>query len=416
MDTPSSSATNQGQQDNPRNIAEGGEIYCITNKVEGKHYIGQVKKFVKAINEKKGTHGRWQQHVYDAFRNDEFRREGGLYDAIRKYGPEAFTVFKICDCTLEEMDDKEQYYIRVYNSLSPKGYNMKHGGRNGKHIDSVKRKISVMQFGNRREKKDRKHDEDKELPKYIIAKRENDVLVGYVITGFPIGINKCDYLRNISFFNKANPEKALELAIVHLNNLKKQYASVLEEIEARRAAQHASDPSYKPTNIPKPDDTIQLPAYLYPIMDDEDDILRGYYVDGMQDFKGNPIPKREFRGDNTMATLIEAKRFIEQVEILNEHNTTVEDWGMVDTTLRRSKVQASGYYLPRYLTVRRYKYKDTDKITGFQIQGLPLKDIDGNAYKYHKDFNDKSMTLDHKYRLAINHLKEMMELHRQQHM
>jgi len=405
---PSSSSLDRSATD------DGGEIYCITNKIEGKHYIGQVKKFVRACRDKKGHLTRWQEHIYDAHRADNLRKESGLYDAIRKYGPEAFTVFKICDCTLEELDDKEQYYIRIYNSLSPKGYNMKEGGKGGKHIDEVKRKISSMQFGNRREKKNRKHDEDQLLPKYIIAKRENDVLVGYVITGFPIGINKCDYLRNISFYNKSNPAKALELAIVHLNNLKKQYANLLIEIEASRAAEHANDPCYKPTDIPKPEESIQFPDHLFPITEEEDGGHCGYFVDGMQDFKGNPIPRREFRGDNTMAKLVEAKRFIEQVEILNANSTIVEDWNMVDTTLRRSKLQATGFYLPRYLTVRKYKYKETEKITGFQIQGLPLKDINGNIYKYHKDFNDKSMMLDQKYRLAITHLKEMLELHRQQ--
>jgi hypothetical protein len=113
--------------------------------------------------------------------------------------------------------------------------------------------------------------------------------------------------------------------------------------------------------------------------------------------------------------LVEAQQFIKHVEILNANGVIVEDWQMVDTSPRRTtKAEAAGFYLPKYMTARRYKYKDNVKITGFRIQGLTLKDINGNVYKYHKDFSDKNLNLEQKYRTAINHLKDMMELHRQQ--
>lgn len=86
-------------------------IYKVTNKVNGKIYIGQT---IKTVNR------RWFRHVNDAENNvldTHFAR------AIRKYGKESFVVetIDVAD-TQEELTQKEQYWIRYYNSVND-GYN-----------------------------------------------------------------------------------------------------------------------------------------------------------------------------------------------------------------------------------------------------------------------------------------------------
>lgn len=86
-------------------------IYKITNKQNGKIYIGQTIGTLK---------DRWNRHQNDALNNildTHFAR------AIRYYGPEAFTT-EIIDTaeTQEELTEKEYYWIHYYNALE-NGYN-----------------------------------------------------------------------------------------------------------------------------------------------------------------------------------------------------------------------------------------------------------------------------------------------------
>lgn len=86
-------------------------IYKITNKINGKMYIGQTKrKFEK----------RWARHIRDSLNNildTHFAR------AIRLYGPENF-ITEIIDTadTEEELTKKEYYWIHYYNTIN-EGYN-----------------------------------------------------------------------------------------------------------------------------------------------------------------------------------------------------------------------------------------------------------------------------------------------------
>lgn len=66
-----------------------------------------------------------------------------LYDAIRKYGWENFTVRVLCECySQEDLDLAEQFFIQYYESLVPKGYNIALGGGDKnywKHFDDEKK-------------------------------------------------------------------------------------------------------------------------------------------------------------------------------------------------------------------------------------------------------------------------------------
>ena len=51
-------------------------------------------------------------------------------NAIKKYGEEAFGVKILVRCdTPEELDHREAYYIKIFNTLAPNGYNLRAGGK-----------------------------------------------------------------------------------------------------------------------------------------------------------------------------------------------------------------------------------------------------------------------------------------------
>ncbi len=91
-----------------------GGIYSITNKINGKRYIGSSINFMK----------RWSSHRMDLSRNEH--RNSYLQNAWNKYGAVSFS-FDI----VEEVKDsyklleREQYWIDFYQSSNKdKGYNI----------------------------------------------------------------------------------------------------------------------------------------------------------------------------------------------------------------------------------------------------------------------------------------------------
>jgi hypothetical protein len=98
-----------------------GYIYCITNKINQKKYIGKTLNTVEC---------RWKEHLKDYKRRKYEKR--ALYDAMNKYGVENFeceTIGEFPDNILEEM---EQKFIGEYNTYHY-GYNLTIGG-DGKQL------------------------------------------------------------------------------------------------------------------------------------------------------------------------------------------------------------------------------------------------------------------------------------------
>ncbi|MDY0198922.1 MAG: GIY-YIG nuclease family protein [Tenuifilaceae bacterium] len=92
-------------------------IYKITNNLNGKSYIGQTSLSLQE---------RWKLHLKDS-RNKRFEKRP-LYSAIRKYGEENFTKEVLeKNIPLEEIAEREIYWIKKYNSLED-GYNATQGG------------------------------------------------------------------------------------------------------------------------------------------------------------------------------------------------------------------------------------------------------------------------------------------------
>ena len=120
-------------------------IYKITNIQNNKVYIGQI---IRPIEQ------RFHRHLNDALNNildTHFAR------AIRKYGKDNFVIEKIDNAqTQDELNQKEQYWIRYYNSVE-NGYNetdaiSKCGGntyqsKTEKEMEVIKEKIRQTKIG-----------------------------------------------------------------------------------------------------------------------------------------------------------------------------------------------------------------------------------------------------------------------------
>ena len=107
-------------------------IYKATNKINGKIYIGQTINTLAY---------RANQHLRET--RSAKKKNTYFHNAIQKYGFENFIFEKIDTASsIEELNDKEQYWIKYYNSIDKSiGYNLDSGGANCFKSESTKRKI-----------------------------------------------------------------------------------------------------------------------------------------------------------------------------------------------------------------------------------------------------------------------------------
>ena len=110
-------------------------IYKVTNKINGKIYVGQTTRTLQHRKTQHICHAK-NGYIKSAFAN-----------ALNKYGPENFT-WEIIDTaeTIEKLNEKEIYWIAKLESLVDfgHGYNCDTGGKNGKHSEATKKLISEI--------------------------------------------------------------------------------------------------------------------------------------------------------------------------------------------------------------------------------------------------------------------------------
>ena len=94
-------------------------IYLIQNNINNKIYVGQSIHIETRVKE----------HFWKAKCVKDVSFNSALHSAIRKYGEENFSWRVLEECDISELDEKECYYIKQYNSLSPNGYNISQGGQ-----------------------------------------------------------------------------------------------------------------------------------------------------------------------------------------------------------------------------------------------------------------------------------------------
>ena len=103
-----------------------GRIYIIKNTVNDKVYVGQTKVSLKL---------RFQNHLSAARNGKDYI----IGKAIRKYGEDKFYIELLEECTVEELNEREKYWIAFFNSMDNRfGYNISIGGnviRTTKELD-----------------------------------------------------------------------------------------------------------------------------------------------------------------------------------------------------------------------------------------------------------------------------------------
>ena len=121
-------------------------VYKITNKVNGKVYIGKSGELEKS----------WRTHLAIAARGNQDPSFSIIHAAIRKYGEENFC-FEIIESLDSEQEsfDREAYWIadyktNIYKYGSTFGYNLSDGGEGQsgfRFSEEQKKKMSEIQSG-----------------------------------------------------------------------------------------------------------------------------------------------------------------------------------------------------------------------------------------------------------------------------
>lgn len=124
-------------------------IYKITNRISNKVYIGQTKHT---------TQERFRQHCCTP------PALSAIAGAIQKYGKDNFTIEELAlASTQDELDVLEKTHIKLNDSISPNGYNLKDGGLEGSVFSAESReKMSKAKRGRKisdetKEKMSRSH-------------------------------------------------------------------------------------------------------------------------------------------------------------------------------------------------------------------------------------------------------------------
>lgn len=110
-----------------------GYIYCFKNLINGKCYIGQTIRNPQV---------RYSQHLAT-------HDETVFHNALKKYGKENFLFYVIGEFPDNELNEKERYYIKRFNShwQDGHGYNMSYGGENSP--DVTYRKVRAYPLDNK---------------------------------------------------------------------------------------------------------------------------------------------------------------------------------------------------------------------------------------------------------------------------
>jgi group I intron endonuclease len=142
-------------------------IYCITNNINGKKYIGQSWDIER----------RWQEHKTS-------KRKDHLRLSFNKYGLASFSFdvlrkFDNHGLTQIMLDIFERKYILEYNTIDKKhGYNKNTGGGSSSIVSQeIKDKISKSNTGKKRSKET--------IQKYREATLRHHALYGNPCTGIP---------------------------------------------------------------------------------------------------------------------------------------------------------------------------------------------------------------------------------------
>ena len=113
-----------------------GKIYLISNDVNNKVYVGQTTQTLK-----KRFNGHCCYSKSDKSQNMYIKR------AIHKYGRDKFHISLLEKCLLEQLNERERYWIDFYDSYN-NGYNLTLGGQSSNYfsIHRLENTIDLKKF------------------------------------------------------------------------------------------------------------------------------------------------------------------------------------------------------------------------------------------------------------------------------
>lgn len=143
-------------------------IYKITNKLNGKCYIGQT---TQKLNRRLSMH--------------RLTNKSAISLALKKYGEQNFSI-SIIDAynNITDLNNAEEYYIDFHNCLAPNGYNLTTGGGNRTVSDETRKKLSESHKG-------KKHSPETKLKRSLIFKGHRPYNTKPNKTSFPSKKVKC---------------------------------------------------------------------------------------------------------------------------------------------------------------------------------------------------------------------------------
>lgn len=156
-------------------------IYMIKNKVNGMVYIGQTRQGKK----------RWTQHRTELRNNKHYNTH--LQNSWNRYGEDNFEFSVVEYCELDDLNDKERYWISRYNSMcSVYGYNNESGGgvdkitKNRKRIFQYNKEGLIRTFDGL--KTSRKYGFS---PKSVekCCRNKKRLYKGFIFSYYPLSIN-----------------------------------------------------------------------------------------------------------------------------------------------------------------------------------------------------------------------------------
>lgn len=118
-----------------------GSIYLIKNSINNKVYIGQTIQPVEK---------RFHQHLRLSATNSK----QAIHKAMKGIGKNNFS-FEILETNLktyDELNEKEEFYIRKYNSIAPNGYNLCPGGAKWRKLPKYFNEDQILDIRKRYEK------------------------------------------------------------------------------------------------------------------------------------------------------------------------------------------------------------------------------------------------------------------------
>lgn len=195
-------------------------IYRVTNEINGKVFIGHSTDITRR------------------FREYKYRKNprNSIEEAITKYGLENFKFELIEECSIDNLNNREVYYIRKFDSMNPDhGYNNIVGGKGYKLSEYSRNKMSISRTGMVQTAKTKRKRSNK-----VVAISKSDLIIsesgkllgdflGYskdvinhaISTPFKVGdfyIYNWDYKRRCDRYNKFK-EKNINLKDEYLQYL-----------------------------------------------------------------------------------------------------------------------------------------------------------------------------------------------------